>query len=152
MAENFALHEGAFGRIALLSLTTGLTAHAHADAHIVWWLGGAGAEARIGTQVFRYSEAEATAVNPFEQHDLTLLSDTAPAIFLAVYIRKGWIDERVSAGRPFAFASPRVGITAELRAALWQLLDLMMMRPERHAEIETVVEVVIRMSIESSRA
>jgi AraC-like DNA-binding protein len=152
MAENFALHEGAFGRIVLLSLRAGLVPHAHSDAHIVWWLGGAEAEARIGTQEFRYSDTAASAVNPFEQHDLKLLSDTAPAIFLAVYVNMTWLDRKAGiAGRPFVFASPRINIGSELRAALWQLLDLMMTRPEHHAAIDTAVERAIDMSIESSR-
>ncbi|NYH19297.1 helix-turn-helix transcriptional regulator [Paraburkholderia bryophila] len=153
MAETFALHEGAFGRISLLSLRTGLVSHAHSEAHIVWWLGGADAEARIGTQIFRYSEAQASAVNPFEQHDLKLLSTSTPAIFFAVYINKAWLDKKAdTAGRPFVFASPRITIGPEVRACLWQLLDLIMSHPEQQEKIDAAVDELIGVSIRASLA
>ena len=152
MAEAFALHEGAFGRISLLSLRSGLVAHSHSDAHIVWWLGGADAEARIGKQVFRYSEAQASAVNPYEQHDLKLFSTDTPALFFAVYIRKDWLEKRAhTSGGPFLFPSPRIAISPELRASLWQLLDLMMFRPEQqHELLDAAVQELITVSVQAS--
>lgn len=151
MAEAFVLHEGAFGRISLLSLRSGLVAHSHSDAHIVWWLGGADAEARIGTQVFRYSEAQACAVNPYEQHDLKLLSTDVPALFFAGYIRKDWLEKRAHAsGGPFLFPSPRIAISPELRARLWQLLDLMMFRPKQHELLNAAVQELITGSVHAS--
>ncbi|MFK4448074.1 AraC-like DNA-binding protein [Caballeronia udeis] len=151
MAEIFAMHEGAFGRISLLPLRTGLVSHAHSEAHIVWWLGGADAEARIGTQVFRLSETHAVAIKPFEQHDGKLLSSSTPAIFISVYINKEWLDKRAAtAGRPFVFASPRIAVSPELRASLWKVLDLILFHPELEEKIEIAAEELITGSIQAS--
>jgi AraC-like DNA-binding protein len=151
MPESFAMHEGAFGRISLLPLRTGLVSHAHSEAHIVWWLGGADAEARIGTQVFRFSETHAVAVKPFEQHDGKLLSSSSPAVFLSVYINKEWLDKRAAiTGRPFVFTSPRIAISPELRASLWKVLDLIMFHPELQEKIEVAAEELISGSIQTS--
>ncbi|SMG00604.1 Transcriptional regulator, AraC family [Burkholderia singularis] len=153
MTETFALHDGAFGRISLLSLRSGLVAHAHPDAHIVWWLGGAQAEARIGTEVFRYSATQASAVNPYEQHDLRLLASDRPALFLAVYIEKAWLEQKArTAGGPFLFPSPRIDINPALRAGLWQLLALILSDSEKSASIDQAVEQLIAMSVRASSA
>jgi AraC-like DNA-binding protein len=151
MAETFSLHEGSFGRISLLSARTGLVSHAHSEAHIVWWLGGADAEARIGTQNFRCSEAQAAAVNPFEQHNLKLLGTGSPSIFLSVYINKEWLEkEAATAGRPFVFTSPRIVISPEVRASLWKLLDLVMFHPELQERIDTAAEELISGAVQAS--
>ncbi|HEY2926854.1 AraC family transcriptional regulator [Piscinibacter sp.] len=148
MAESLALHEGAYGRVALLRLHSGLVAHAHSDSHIVWWLGGAAAQTRIGTQVVRYSSALASAVNAYEQHDLTLTPDEGASVFLAFYISKDWLDRRSEvAGRPFVFSSLRIPIDSEMRAAAWQLLDMMTLRTEAAAVVETAVETLLETTI-----
>ncbi len=148
MAESFALHEGAYGRVALLRLRSGLVAHAHSDSHIVWWLGGAAAQTRIGTQVVRYSSAQASAVNAYEQHDLTLASDEGAAVFLAFYLAKDWLDRRSEvAGHPFVFSSLRIPIDSEMRCAAWQLLDMMIWRGEAVAAVETAVGELLETTI-----
>jgi len=152
MVAAFALHEGSSGRISLLPLRTGLVSHARPEAHIVWWLGGADAEARIGTQIFRCSEAQAVAVNPFEQHGVKLLAAGTPAIFFSVYINKAWLDKNAAtAGRPFAFPSPRIVTGPEVRASLWRLLDLIMFHRELQEKIDAAVEELIGASIQASR-
>ena len=152
MLETFAMHEGAFGRLSLLPLRTDLVSHAHSEAHIVWWLGGAAAEVRIGTQDFRFSETHAVAINSFEQHDGKLLSSSAPAIFLSAYINKEWLDKMAAtAGRPFVFTSPRIAVCPELRASLEKVLDLMMFHPELQEQIESVAEELIIGAIQASR-
>jgi AraC-like DNA-binding protein len=147
VAESLALHEGVYGRVALLRLRSGLVAHAHSDSHIVWWLGGAAAQTRIGTQVLRYSSAQACAVNAYEQHDLTLASDDGGAVFLAFYLSKDWLDRRSEvAGFPFAFSSLRIPIDSPMRSAAWQLLD-MISRGEPAAAVESAVERLLETTI-----
>ena len=151
MPETFATHEGAFGRISLLRLRTDLVSHAHSEAHIVWWLGGTDVEARIGTQVFRFSETHAVAINSFEQHDGKLLSSSAPAIFLSAYINKEWLDKRAAtAGRPFVFTSPHIVVSPELRAGLRKVLHLIMFHPELQGKVELAAEELIIGSIQAS--
>jgi hypothetical protein len=50
MAESYAFHEGAFGQAIVLELWADLVEHAHSETQIAFWLGGARAEARIGSQ------------------------------------------------------------------------------------------------------
>ncbi|HMC15735.1 MAG TPA: AraC family transcriptional regulator [Albitalea sp.] len=153
MAESVALHEGAYGRVALLSLRSGLVAHAHSHSHIVWWLAGAAAQTRIGTQVVRYSSVQASAVNAYEQHDLTLADHDGPAVFLAFYLSKDWLDRRAEAGgRPFMFSSLRIPIDSAMRAAAWQVLDRMMSSGQTPAAVETAVHALLETTISAAQS
>ena len=153
MAESLVLHEGVHGRVALLSLHSGLAAHAHSDPHIVWWLGGAAAQARIGTQVVRYSSSQASAVNAYEQHDLTLTDDEGPAVFLAFYLSKDWLARRSEAqGRPFVFPSLRIPVDSEMRCAAWRLLDMMTLRGEAAGAVETAVGTLLETMISAAQS
>src|SRR5690349_13525682 len=103
MAEVFALHRGAFGRVAVLKLRSGLLPHAHSDAHIVWWLGGSPVEARVGDHIWRSADHAAIGVNPYESHDLRVLDASRPAICLAFYISRDWlIGRRAGAAQALA--------------------------------------------------
>ena len=70
MAEAYALHEGAFGRVVVLELRGDLVAHAHAETQFAFWLGGGRAHANLGNgQVVHYSEDVALGTNAYESHD-----------------------------------------------------------------------------------
>jgi AraC-like DNA-binding protein len=82
---------------------------------------------------------------------LKLFSTDAPALFFAVYVRKDWLEKRAhTSGRPFLFPSPRIAISPELRASLWQLLDLMMFRPGQHELLDAAVQELITVSVQAS--
>jgi AraC-like DNA-binding protein len=98
--------------------------------------------------VVRYSSAQASAVNAYEQHDLTLASGEGSAVFLAFYLSKDWLDRRSDvAGRPFAFSSLRIPIDSQMRCAAWRLLDMMIWRGEAAAAVETAVEQLLDATI-----
>jgi AraC-like DNA-binding protein len=153
VAESLALHEGAYGRVALLRLRSGLVAHAHSHSHVVFWLAGAAAQTRIGTQVVRYSSVQASAVNAYEQHDLTLADGEGPAAFLAFYLSKDWLDRRGQAdGRPFMFSSLRIPVDAAMRTAAWQLRDMMMSRGPSSAAVESAVQALLETTIAAAQS
>jgi AraC-like DNA-binding protein len=153
MAEAYALHEGAFGLAVVLELRGNLVPHAHPDTQIAFWLGGAQAEARIGSEVVRYSEQVALAANAYESHDVTLLEDSAPAVFLAFEISKPWLDQRRQVtGRRFLFPSPRVPIDPALRQSCWRVLDMMLSAHEPRAAIDDEVERLLIAAIDASTA
>lgn len=151
MSEEFALHQGAFGRAVVLYLRADLVPHSHADSQIAFWLGGAQAQARVGGELVRYSERMALGTNAFEQHDLTLLDRDEPSVFLCFHVSRDWLEERRRAtGRPFAFSSPQVPIDATLRRACWRVLDLMISAHGSRTRIDEEVERLLESAMDAT--
>jgi AraC-like DNA-binding protein len=152
--EAYALHEGAFGRAVVLELTADLVAHAHAESQFAFWLGGARVEARLANGVVHYGEDVALGTNAYESHDARIVDKGGRAMFLILYIDKGWLDERrASSGRPFFFPSPSVPVSPALRQACWRLLDILI--SPHHAlrhRIEHEVEGLITTAIDATLA
>lgn len=141
MAEAYALHEGAFGTAIVLELRGNLVPHAHSEAQIAFWLGGARGTARVGDERVEYSEDLALGVNAFESHDFAMHEDSGVAVFLVFMVRHEWLKERAdAAGRGFRFATPRVHIDAALRRACWQVLDLILSAQSPRAAVDDQVE------------
>lgn len=152
--ETYVLHEGAFGRAVVLELREDLVAHAHSESQFAFWLGGAPAQARLGSTAVTYGEDVAVGTNEYESHDARLLEHGRPAVFLVLYIAKAWLDERrVASGRPFFFPSPCIPVSSGLRQACWRLLDMMISphHEQRHC-MEFEVEAVITAAIDATLA
>lgn len=153
MLETYALHEGAFGRAVVLELRDDLVAHAHAETQLALWLGGARVEGHVGSQTVPYSEHMALGTNAYESHDARLLDKSGPAVFLCLYVAKGWLDDlRASTGRPFSFSSPGVPIDDAVRQSCWRVLD-QIVSPQQQApgSIDLEVQKLLRAAIDSSR-
>ncbi len=148
MAEVFALHRGEFGRAALLKLRSGLLPHAHSDAHIVWWLGGAPVEAHVGSYRWRSTEHALIGINPYESHDLRILHGDQPAICLALYISQAWLMRRRQvAARPFQFRTPFIQIGPALHSASSIVMDLMLNKrgaiDQRERQLERLIDAAL---------
>jgi AraC-like DNA-binding protein len=155
MTEAYALHEGAFGHAVVLQLHDDLVAHAHAESQFAFWLGGSRVAGRVGNEVVQYSENVALGTNAYESHDARLLNkDGGPAVFLVLYLSKGWLDERRAAsGRPFFFPSPHVPINGALRQACWRVLDIIVSQHENQRDrINVEVEALITAAIDATLA
>ena len=154
MADVYALHEGGFGRAVVLELRDDLVAHAHAESHFAFWLGGAPVEARLSDTVVRYSEDVALGTNEYESHDARLLDRSGPAIFLALYLSREWLERvRAESGRPFFFPLPRVPISAPLRRACWRVLDHILSQQQSQGdEIDREVEELVQTAIDATLA
>jgi AraC-like DNA-binding protein len=151
--ETYALHEGAFGRAVVLELRDDLVAHAHAETQLALWLGGAKAEAHVGSRCVQYGEQLALGTNSYESHDACLLDRSGPAVFLVLYIAKPWLDERRAAsGRPFHFASPAVPIDTAVRQSCWRVLD-QIVAPHQHpgANVDAEVERLLLAAIDATQ-
>ena len=72
MAESIRLFRGAFGHVSILHVAGDLVTHAHAEAHIIVWLGGAAGEMTIGRESIRLGPALAAGINAFEPHSHAL--------------------------------------------------------------------------------
>jgi len=150
MAEAYAFREGAFGQAIVLEAGSDLVAHSHSESQIVFWLGGAKAEATVGTETVQYGENTGLGTNANESHDMVLLDDSGPAIFLVFMISRTWLNERRRAtGRPFVFPSPRIPIDAALRQACWQVLDLIFSGNETQKTLDELVEQLIIAAIDA---
>lgn len=151
MQQAYALHEGAFGRAIAFELRTSLVAHAHSETQLAFWLGGARAQAHIGSQTVDYSEHTALGVNAFELHDAVVLGSSGPCIFLAFMISKPWLDERSRiTGRSFKFSSPQVPIAPALRQSCWRVLDMIMAAHEARAAVDDEVERLLAAAVDAS--
>lgn len=154
MTEAYALHEGDFGRAVVLELRDDLVAHSHAEMQFAFWLGGARAQANLGSTVVEYTEHVALGTNSYESHDARLLQKGQPAVFLVLYISKPWLDNlRATSGRPFVFPSPKVPISPALRQACWRILDIIVSEGQTQRQrIEVEVEGLITAAIEATLA
>jgi AraC-like DNA-binding protein len=151
MPEAYALHEGAFGRAIAFELKANLVAHAHSETQLAFWLGGSPAEARIGSQVVKYSEDTALGVNAFESHDAVMVDPGRPSIFLAFMVSKNWLEERSRAsGRSLKFLSPRIPIAPALRQCCWRVLDMILASHEARAEVDDEVERLLMAAVEAT--
>ncbi|PQO90298.1 AraC family transcriptional regulator [Massilia phosphatilytica] len=151
MAEAYAFREGAFGQAIVLEAGSDLVAHSHSESQIVFWLGGAKACATVGTENVLYGENTGLGSNANESHDMVLLDDSGPAVFLVFMISRTWLNARRRAtGRPFVFPSPRIPIDATLRQACWQVLDLIFSGDESQNTLDERVEQLIIAAIDAA--
>ncbi len=149
MAEAYALHEGAFGTAIVLESRANLVPHAHSESQLAFWLGGARACAHVGTQTVEYGENIALGVNAFEAHDMVLLEEQGPCLFLVFMLSPRWLESRAKArSRSFRFAEPRVFIDAALRRSCWKVLDLMLSAQGQRLAVDDEVERLLEIAID----
>jgi AraC-like DNA-binding protein len=151
MSEVYALYEGAFGRAIVIESRTNLVPHSHSESQIAFWLGGARAQARVGSELVQYDEGIGLATNAYQSHDMTLLDSKGAAIFLVFSISHRWLNERRKlTGRRFVFPSPRIPIDSALRQACWRALDLIQSAQEPRSLMDDEVERLISAAIDAA--
>jgi AraC-like DNA-binding protein len=151
MAEEYAFHEGAFGQAIVLEAGKDLVPHSHSESQIVFWLGGARAQAQVGAECVQYEENTAVAINAYQSHDMTLQDDKGAAVFLVFMISRQWLNERRKVtGRPFVFPFPRIPIDAGLRQVCWQVLDLILTAREQKTLVDEHIEKLIIATIDAA--
>ena len=160
MAEVCALHSGAFGRVVLLKLCSGLLPHAHSEAHIVWWLGGARVEAQVGSCLWRSTEHALIGINPYESHDLRILDDDQPVICLALYISPDWLARRRAAAAgslpsipshpSIPFRTPFIPIGPDLHHVSSAVMDLMLDKRGAVDQLERQLERLVDAAIDDA--
>ncbi|MBQ5938922.1 helix-turn-helix domain-containing protein [Massilia sp. AB1] len=150
MTAAYAFREGAFGQAIVLEASSDLVAHSHSESQIVFWLGGSRARAKVGADEVEYCENVGLATNANQSHDMSLLDQHGPAVFLVFMISRSWLNERRKVtGRPFVFPSPRIPIDAALRQACWQILDLILYSRDSEEKLDELVEQLIIASIDA---
>jgi AraC-like DNA-binding protein len=153
VVRTYTLHQGAYGRAAILKLKSGLRAHAHPDAHVVCWLGGSRIETHVGTRVLNHDDSEIIAVNPFEPHRVRLIDVGRGADFLTIYIDPDWLRLcRNSQRRSTRFATPSIRANAMLRLRAREALDMLLGAPVDDAVVSRKLESFIEGAIDASQA
>ncbi len=154
MAEVCALHSGEFGRVVLLKLRSGLLPHAHSEAHLVWWLGGARVEAQVGSYLWRSAEHALVGINPYESHDLRILDSDQPVLCLALYISPAWLARRHAAAAgslpsppTLPFRTPLIQVGPELHRVSSALMNLMLDKRGAIDQLERQLERLIDAAI-----
>lgn len=153
MAEAYAVYEGAFGQAIVLESRSNLVAHSHSESQIAFWLGGARAQAHVGSDIIEYGETVGLATNAYQAHDMTLTEGNGSAVFLCLMISHSWLNERRKVtGRPFIFPSPRVPVDDTLRRECWKVLDLILTAREAGPGVAEEVERLILATIDATTA
>lgn len=124
MATSIKLFRGAFGHVSILDVASDLVTHAHAEAHIIFWLGGTAGEMTVGRTNVRPGPEIAVTVNSFEPHCHSFPTGSRPGRFLAFYIDPEWVCRRRGlASAAELFAAPAVAIDSWLQGAARMLIE-----------------------------
>jgi AraC-like DNA-binding protein len=124
MTTSIKLFRGAFGHVSILNVASDLVTHAHAEAHIIFWLDGAAGEMTVGQHHLQLGPETAVTVNSFEPHSHSFPPGSEPGQFLAFYIDPEWVCRRRGlASAAELFAAPAVPIDHWLRHAAKTLID-----------------------------
>lgn len=111
---------GSFGR-ATLHLTAGpLVAHAHAEFHLIFKLGGADACFKVDGEQHRLSDGCALLINPWATH-AKLPQEGEPSLLLALLLEPQWLGDTLAADHPavgLRFPQALVRMDARTAAAL----------------------------------
>jgi AraC-like DNA-binding protein len=93
MSTALAVHHGPFGRVALYNLDRSLALHAHREGHLIFHVHGPAASIRVDEDVFPLSKGQAIAVSPWQPHNYISVDESAPTLFLTLYIKPFWFLE-----------------------------------------------------------
>ncbi|MEP9348216.1 AraC family transcriptional regulator [Xanthobacter sp. KR7-225] len=124
MREPIKVLRGTFGRISLISVRRDFVTHAHREAHIIIWLGGAPGEMTVGGRRACVGPDTAIAINPLEPHSHAFPPAGEPGLFLVFYLDDDWLRARRPGGA-FAFDGPHLPLGAEQRATAVRISQLL---------------------------
>ena len=79
MARAISVHHGAFGRATLYELDKPLITHAHREGHLIFYLGGARPQLRVGDSDFKLDKDNAVAISTSVVVVSLMRSDSLPA-------------------------------------------------------------------------
>ncbi|CAN7547763.1 helix-turn-helix transcriptional regulator [Caballeronia sp. LjRoot31] len=152
MSEPLRIIHGAFGRVALLLLDRTMAVHAHRVCHVVFKIGGAGADILFGVREREHhlSDDNVLLVNAWEPHFYDHIREAPSTVLLALYLEPQWlrtVDRRFScSAHPKFFFQPVVALGSKLAGLRTDLLDLLMGRESTSSRV--VEDLIVRIIIE----
>lgn len=125
MSEAVAVLHGAFGRVCLYSMDRTMVAHAHRDAHLLFYIQGDPSEVYVDGCPIALGPHQAVAVNPWQVHYYHQPVSGSQTLVLVLYIRPAWfhraVGNRVAAlrfGRAAIAVSDELGRLIDVSATL----------------------------------
>ncbi len=91
LTEGTKILAGPFGRAAMLSLKSRLTAHAHAQTHLIVKLDGPDQEFVVAGKTVPLTKDRAVVVNPWQEHHYSPIRTDASTSYLALYLNPRWL-------------------------------------------------------------
>ena len=143
LTESAEILAGRFGRAALLSLKDRLTAHAHAQTHLIIKLGGPDQVFVVDGQTVPLTADRAVVVNPWQEHHYTPTDTAAISSYLALYLNPGWLrrasDLFDGCGLPGFFERPSIRVDERAQGLARELRDLIHALEGRNERAEDVI-------------
>ena len=111
---------GSFGRATLHRISGPLVAHAHAEFHLIFKIGGTDATFRIDGEPVTLTDGCALLVNPWSTHAKTA-QDGSPSLLLALLLEPEWLGRTLGIDNPASglrFGETLVRMEADTIASL----------------------------------
>ena len=126
MSSALSVYHGHFGRATLYELNRPMTTHAHREGHLIFYLSGALATARVSGKLHGLTERCAIAVNPWEPHGFNPGDFGTAGLFLVLYIDRSWFARMARGGHgALAFGRSEIEITPRIRAIMHEVVSLL---------------------------
>lgn len=111
---------GSFGRATLHLIEGALVAHAHAEFHLIFKLGGSDARFRVDDSTVTVSDNRALLINPWSTH-AKLDQGPEPSLLLALLLDPGWLGTTLdieNAATGLQFKELAAAVDGEIATAL----------------------------------
>ena len=126
MSRALSVYHGLFGRATLYELNRPMTTHAHREGHLIFYLSGASATARVCGVLHGLTERCAIAVNPWEPHGFIPGDLGSGGLFLVLYIDRSWFQRMArSAHSLLEFGRSEIEMTPRIRAIVREVVSLL---------------------------
>ena len=125
MSTALAVRHGSFGRAALYKLNRSFLTHAHREAHLTFYVGGAPACITVSGEAVPLDPGTALAINPWQPHNYEPGDCDDWTVALVLYIKPQWfsfedqsIRDNLQFGRPMLAMTPRLTTLSDRIVAL----------------------------------
>lgn len=119
MSKAMRIHQGAFGRVALLDMDHALIHHAHPHCHVLIKASGADTQFAVRERCHPLRDDTVVLVNSWEAHSYAHQPGAPATVILALYIEPGWLGtlqrEFTASGDPGFFPRPCGTLTPHIR-------------------------------------
>jgi AraC-like DNA-binding protein len=145
MSRALSVFHGPFGRASLYELDRPLTRHAHREAHLIFFLGGARGRVVFNRAEVAMDHDTAAAVNPWEAHGFAPGATQGCGLYLIFYFKPEWLGTARGPAlvRTPKFFSPRVQVSPDIREIRDDLCSLLMQGTCQPAVFEALLRKLI---------
>jgi AraC-like DNA-binding protein len=90
MSKALSVYHGPFGRATLYDLDRPMTPHTHREGHLIFFLGGSPGVVTVSGTAWPMMPDTVIAVNPWDTHAFTPVSEAHSGVFLVLYLAPQW--------------------------------------------------------------